>query len=163
MANILVTQVVLDCPCVLPVICELITSSVSQHVGMDWKFNLRRTSRPCHDFPNAGGRQWSFPLAREHIGAVGILPLQSAQCSQFWPTDRMGARSAILKAIDVKQPLGKVDLVPAQGNQFAHPQGMAVGNENHSCVPVPVPPLLLSGSDNLLNLGFGQVFTAPPL
>ena len=64
---------------------------------------------------------------------------------------------------DVEEPLGEVNLVPPEGDQFADPEGMAVGNCKHRGVTVTVPPDLFCRADELFDLGGGEKLTAPKL
>jgi hypothetical protein len=51
----------------------------------------------------------------------------------------------------------KIDLVPPQRDQLARSQAVPVGDQDHRGVPVSVP-IAPGGRDQLLDLGFGQVF-----
>jgi len=62
MRDVLVPQVVLDGSCVVPVVRQLVSAGVSQHVGVDREGDLGKPPRPCHDLANAGGRQRPFTL-----------------------------------------------------------------------------------------------------
>jgi hypothetical protein len=62
----------------------------------------------------------------------------------------------------MEQPLGKVHLVPAKRNKLPDPEGVAVGNQNHRCVSVPVPPDSFSGFDQSFDFGWRQEFPASP-
>jgi hypothetical protein len=64
----------------------------------------------------------------------------------------MSARAAILAPPHVEQPLVEVNLIPTQCHKLAHPESMPVGDLDHGSIPVPVPPHLLSGLDEFINL-----------
>ena len=70
---------------------------------------------------------------------------------------------AVLSPPHMKQPLGEVHLVPAERGQLAHAEGVAVGDPDHSSIPVPVPTDLLRGLSQLFDLCRGQKLPAPPL
>ena len=53
--------------------------------------------------------------------------------------------------------MGKIDGVPAQRDQFARPQAMAVGDQDHGGVAVAIA-VLASCRDQPIDLGVGQVF-----
>ena len=68
----------------------------------------------------------------------------------------MSARGASFAPGYVQDASGKIDLVPSQGDQFARPQAVAVGDQDHRGVSVVVP-IVLGGRDQLLDLSLGQV------
>jgi hypothetical protein len=74
----------------------------------------------------------------------------------------MCTRLSILDPVNVKSGGSEIYLLPAQVNNFGGSQAMPIGNEDHRRVSVTVS-VTLRGLDELLNLGFGQVFAAAKL
>jgi hypothetical protein len=68
----------------------------------------------------------------------------------------MGTGAALLDPADVQGGRGEVDLVPAQVGQFARPQAVPIGHQDHGGVPVS-PSVCLGGPEQALDLGLGQV------
>ena len=58
--------------------------------------------------------------------------------------------------------MGKVDGVPAQRDQLARPQAMAVGDQDHGGVAVAIA-VLASCRDQPIDLGVGQVLARADL
>jgi hypothetical protein len=63
----------------------------------------------------------------------------------------------------MKLGLREVNLVPAEGDNLTHPEGMPVGDQDHRGVPVPVPPFSLCGLYQALDFSRSQKFPAPAL
>ena len=72
----------------------------------------------------------------------------------------MRRRRAALDPADVQRGAVEVDLIPAQVHQLAHPQAMAIGDQDHGGIAV-APAVALGGLDQLLDLGLGQVLAGP--
>src|SRR4029077_15504795 len=66
-----------------------------------------------------------------------------------------GLRAA-LEPAHMEAAMGKIDGVPAQRDQLARPQAMAVGNQDHGGVAVAIA-VLVSCRDSAVDLGVGQV------
>ena len=89
-----------------------------------------------------------------------LLALQPAQCAHLVADDRMGRGRALLDPADMQAGMGEVDLIPAQVDQLADPQAVAIGDQDHGRVPV-APAVLAGRLDQLLDLGLGQVLAGP--
>jgi hypothetical protein len=75
MLDILVAQVVLDGPCILTIIRQLESTAVTQHVRMDWKFDLGFHPCPGNQLPKSRITQWPTPFCHEHIGCIRVITL----------------------------------------------------------------------------------------
>jgi len=73
-------------------------------------------------------------------GVSGILPLQPPQGADFRAPERVCGECTVLTPRNVQQVL-QIHLVPAQADQFRHPQGMAIGQQIQGGVAVTVTPL----------------------
>src|SRR2546425_2601400 len=75
----------------------------------------------------------------------------------------MRARDTVLHAPDVKESLIKVELIPAQVNEFRDAQPMAIGEEDHRVIPIPMASDATSGLAQLLDLGWREMLTGTDL
>jgi hypothetical protein len=71
----------------------------------------------------------------------------------------MCARFSILDPVHMQVSGTKIDLFPAQVDNFGCPQAMPIGNEDHRRVSVTVS-VAFRCLNELLNLGLGQVLAA---
>src|SRR5262249_35764046 len=69
----------------------------------------------------------------------------------------------ILEPGDVQQAALQVNLIPPQGDKFADPQPMTVGEEDQRSVPVSMASEARSGLHQLLNFGRGEVLPCAAL
>src|SRR4029453_15039866 len=75
----------------------------------------------------------------------------------------MRARQTVLATTDVKQAIPEVHLVPAERNQFGDAQAMAIGELDHGGIPVSMASQAFRRANQLVPLGRGEVFSAPPI
>jgi hypothetical protein len=71
----------------------------------------------------------------------------------------MRARDPVLHAPDVQEALIKVALIPAQVNEFGDEQPMAIGQEDHRGIAVPMASEAPSRLAQCLDLGWGEMLT----
>jgi hypothetical protein len=62
-------------------------------------------------------------------------------------------------APDMKEPLVKIELLPAQGNQFGHAQSMAIGQEDHHVIAFSVAADAARRFPQLLDLGWREMLS----
>ena len=75
-----VPEVVLDCPGVLAIVCELVAAGVPQHVAVDREWEARGLASPRDHALIASHAQGRQALRHEHIDAcTGVSRLQPAQ------------------------------------------------------------------------------------
>ena len=97
----------------------------------------------------------------KHERRLGILlALEPAQRAHLVAHDRVRARGARLDPADVQCRLVEVDLSPAQVDQLADPQTVAIGDKDHGRVAV-APAVVLGRPDQALDLGLGEVLARP--
>ncbi len=73
------SEVVLKCPRVLPVIGEFVSVRMPQHVRMDWEGHPGGLAEPTDHAPGPDQTHGCLALAHEHIAPCHLLPLQSMQ------------------------------------------------------------------------------------
>ena len=76
------TEIVLNCPRVVPVIGELVAAGMPQHVAVDQERETSRLAGTGNHPLIARNAQWRTPFGNEDVDARGF-PLQPAQRSQF--------------------------------------------------------------------------------
>src|SRR6516164_1560283 len=69
----------------------------------------------------------------------------------------MYARNPIFYAVNVEAALGQLDLLPLQVADLRRPQAMAVGDQDHGRIPMPVAAMLSGAVHQPLNLALGEV------
>jgi hypothetical protein len=62
----------------------------------------------------------------------------------------------------MQHPALQVDLVPSQRNQLAHPQAVAVGEQDQQPISQSVPSDLACSGDQALDLSRREVLAAAP-
>jgi hypothetical protein len=67
------------------------------------------------------------------------------------------AGDSILHPVNVQAALGQLDLLPLQVADLRRPQAMAVGDQDHGCVAMPVTAMLVGTVHQPLNLALGEV------
>src|SRR5215471_18114685 len=69
----------------------------------------------------------------------------------------MYAGNPVLDAVNVQTALGQLDLLPLQVADLRRPQAMAVGDQDHGRIPMPVAAMLSGAVHQPLNLALGEV------
>jgi hypothetical protein len=85
-----------------------------------------------------------------------LFSLQPTKPAELVPEDRMGACAALLDPADVQGGCSEVHLIPAQVDQLAGPEAVAVGHQDHRGIPVR-PTLSLGGLEQPFNFGLRQI------
>ena len=78
--DILVAEVLLDCPRIVSVVCQLVPAGMAQHMGVHREGNPRQLTSPRDDLADIRGRHWPLALTRKDIGAVLA---KFSQCPQL--------------------------------------------------------------------------------
>ena len=87
-----------------------------------------------------------------------LLTLKTTQRTQFVALDWMNARGPSLGPADMQTPGGELGLVPLQIAHLGGAQPMAVGDQDHGGVAMPVPARLAGHLHQLLDLFAGLIF-----
>jgi len=69
----------------------------------------------------------------------------------------MYAGDPVLDPVNVQAALGEFDLLPLQVADLRGPQAMAVGDQDHGRIPMPVAAMLSGAVHQPLNLALGEV------
>ena len=70
------SKVVLDCPGVLAIVCELVAARVPQHVGVNEEGKARSFTCPCDHALIASHAQRRQALGDKHVGAGWMVSLR---------------------------------------------------------------------------------------
>src|SRR6516225_1212399 len=153
---------VLDQPRVMAGIGQGVAAGVAQHVGMDPKRQLGALANGLHEAVDGVSRKWTAAFGLEDEGPRRV-PLQLAQHAQFIAANGMHRGLAVLGPADVQCRIAApLDLRPLQIGDLDGPQAVPEGNQDQRSVPLAVAPQL-GGCDQLLDLGWGQVFAGTHL
>jgi hypothetical protein len=71
--------------------------------------------------------------------------------------NRVHAGNPILDTVNVQAALGQFDLLPLQVTHLRGPQTVAIGDQDHGCVAMPVAAMLSSAVHQPLDLALGEV------
>src|SRR5215467_6206763 len=69
----------------------------------------------------------------------------------------MYAGNPVLDTVNVQAALGELDLLPLQVADLRRPQAMAVGDQDHGRVAMPVAPMLARAVHQALDLALGEI------
>ena len=69
----------------------------------------------------------------------------------------MHTGDSVLDPVNVQAALGQLDLLPLQVARLGGPQAMAVGDQDHGRIPMPVAAMLSGAVHQPLNLALGEV------
>ena len=86
-----------------------------------------------------------------------LLALEPAECPQLAAGQRVDRLRAALEHGSLRAAMGKVDRVPAKRDQFARPQAVPIGDQDHGGVTMAIT-IPRRGSDQALDFALGQVF-----
>ena len=131
--------------------------------GCTGKSKSSRHTEPGDHLAESRRREWCTAFAREDEwrGRV-LLALEPAQRPQLAAGQRVDGLRAALEPAHMEAAMGKIDGVPAQRDQLARPQAMAVGDQDHGGVAVAIA-VLASCRDQPIDLGIGQVLARADL
>jgi hypothetical protein len=88
MRDVLVTQILLNCSRIMPVIRQLVAASMAQHVRMYGKRDSSDAPGACDNLAHTGIGHRAFALGGKHVG-TGILTPNSPKRSQLRTAQRV--------------------------------------------------------------------------
>ena len=142
MLDILVSKVVLDCPGIMPLIGQIETTGMPQHVGMHGKFKPSQLASLGDQLANRRCGQRPLSLGHEDVGRIRVVAVQTPQRTNLGASQGVGTGRSILGPGDIQQALLEVDLIPAQGHQFRRSQGVPEGDQDKCAVAMPMTAML---------------------
>jgi hypothetical protein len=97
-------QVMGQAPRIMPIVSQLITSAVPQHMRMHWERHLRGSAGPLDHPQEPSGGDWRPSFGDEHIRTA---PLQRSQRPKLRPMQRMDALLSALCPVHMQQAWAK--------------------------------------------------------
>ena len=70
---------------------------------------------------------------------------------------RLHAGDSVLDPVNVQPALGQLDLLPLQVADFRGPETMAIGDQDHGRIAMPVTAMLAGAVHQPLDLALGEV------
>ena len=138
------TEIVLNCPRVVPVIGELVAAGMPQHVAVDRERETSSLAGTGNHPLIARNAQWRTPLGNKDVDARGF-PLQPAQRSQFPRGQWLPSAYTAFGAPHVQRRGLPVDVIPTQAHKLAGTQPVTVGQQDRGRVTMP-PTVLRAAS-----------------
>src|SRR5262249_25737407 len=137
--NVLVSHPSLDSSSVVTGVRQRITAAVAEHVGVDGEGHPGALTQARNQRVEAFRRDRAAALRAERVRAGRLLALEPAQRPQLVALDRMDTRCPSLRSADMQAPGIELDLVPLQVADLRSPQTVAVGDQYHGGIAMPVP------------------------
>src|SRR5262245_34033221 len=91
------------------------------------------------------------------MAALQVLPPQLAQCPDFLAGERVRAIDTVLGPPHMDAAAIKLDHVPSQFAKLAGTEPMAVGDQDHGRIAMPVAAVLARAVHQPLDLALGEV------
>jgi hypothetical protein len=113
-----VTEIMLNCPRVVPIIGELVTAGMPQHVAVDRERETRGLAGTGNHPLIARNAQWRTPLGNKDVDARGF-PLQPAQRSQLPRGQWLPSAYTALGAPHMQRRSLPIDIIPTQESRRA--------------------------------------------
>jgi len=88
---------------------------------------------------------------------MGLIGPPRSQCPHLVTADWVDAGDSVLDPVNVQAALGQLDLLPLQVADLRRPQAMAVGDQHHGRVAMPVAAMLSGAVHQPLDLALGEV------
>ena len=108
---------------VMPVIGQLVSGRMPQHVRMHWEGQLGRLARTLNHPQEPRRCDRRTGLGYKHIGA---RPLQWPQSPQLRPVQGMHALNPALSPVLMQAPMPEIDLCPTKVAKLGCPQPMSI-------------------------------------
>src|SRR2546427_9736374 len=159
MLDVAMPQEELDRPRILLVVGQLIAATMPELMRVYREPQPGALACLGHHLAHARIGQWPFALREKHIGRCACEALEFPQGTDLCAGERMRARDAMLDAPHVQESLIKVKLIPAQVNQFGHAQPMAIGQEDHRLIAVPMASNAAGRLAQLLDFRWRKMLT----
>ena len=157
------SQEELDRPRILLVVGELIPTPMPELMRVYGE--SQRSALAClgKQLAHAGSGQRAFALGEKDVRGLARQALEFPERTNLDASQRVCAGYTVLDAPHMKEALIEVELIPAQGDQFGDPQPMAIGQEDHRGIAVPMASDAPSRLAQLLDLGWGEMLTGTDL
>ena len=144
----------LDQPNIEAALDEREAAAMAQAMRMDFEIPEAGIGSDARErLAKAGGRHWRPPLVAEHIPrAVAPITPELAQRANLVGLQRVRIALATFEAPYHDPGSIKVDVAPAQPDQFRDAHTVPEADEDHGGVPLSVAPALSRCPDQLVDL-----------
>src|SRR5262245_37961089 len=140
--DVLVPEVVLQRPRVVAIIGELEPTGMAQHVRVDREWHLGSLTDALDEAVEADGTDWPTALGNEHISLSRVIAPELPKRSD---------------AVNVQAALGQLNLLPLQVAHLGGPQTVAIGDQDHGRVAMPVATMLAGVVHQPLDFALGEI------
>src|SRR5262245_60877411 len=155
--DVLVAKPCLQRPRIVPGIGQGVATGVPQQFREYGEGHTGAPTEALEQRAEALGRHWATALTGEHVWRCLLLTLQAPQGANFVALHWMHRGGALFAPTDV-QPAGvDLDLVPLQIAQLGSSKPVAIGQQDHGRVAMPVTTALARGLHELLDLAACEV------
>src|SRR5262249_8434731 len=96
-------------------------------------------------------------FGNEHVSLSREIAPQLTKCPHLVTADWVAAGDSILHPVNVQAALGRFDLLPFQVADLGGPQTVAIGDQDHGRVAMPIAAVLTRAVHQTLDLAAGQV------
>src|SRR5262245_12782464 len=127
---------------VVAIVGDLEPTGMAKHVWVDGEWHLCGLPEALGEAVKTDGADRPAALGNEYVGVLRVLASQLAERPHLVTADRVHAGNPVLDAVNVKAALGQLDLLPLQVADLRRPQAMAVGDQDHGRIPMPVAAML---------------------
>jgi len=141
----------------MAIVRQLEPAGMAKHVRVDREWHLGDLPEALDETVETDGTDWPAALGNEYVGVSRVIAAQLAQRPHLVTSDWVDAGHSVLDPVNVQAGLGKLDLLPLQVADLRRPQGMAIGDQDHGRVAMPVAAMLAGAVDQPLDLALGEI------
>src|SRR5262249_37414531 len=144
-------------PRVVAIVGELEPTGMAKHVRVDREWHLGGLPEALDEPMESNGADWPASLGNEYVGVFGVIASLLTQSPHLVTPSRVHAGNPILDTVNVQAALGQLDLLPLQVADLRRPQAVAVGDQDHGRIPMPVAAMLSGAVHQALDLALGEI------
>src|SRR5262245_44276732 len=141
---------------VVAIVGDLEPTGMAKHVWVDGEWHLCGLPEALGEAVKTDGADRPAALGNEYVGVLRVLASQLAERPHLVTADRVHAGNPVLDTVNVQAALGQLDLLPLQVADLRRPQAMAVGDQDHGRIPMPVAAMLSGALHQPLDLALGE-------
>src|SRR6516164_4936495 len=130
---------------------------MAKHVWVDQEWHLGGLPDTLDEAVETDGADWPVALGNEHVSLSRVIASQLAERPHLVTADRVHAGNPVLDAVNVKAALGQFDLLPLQVADLRGPQTVAVGDQDHGRVAMPIAAVLARAVHQPVDLALGEI------
>jgi len=147
----------------MPIFSKLVTRRMPKHVRMDWEWEFCSFSSPSDRLQESRSRGGATTLGQENVSRFHILAAELTKGADLLAAQRMDVVDAALGSSDMQSAAVEVNLIPTKAAHFRGAQPVAVCDQDHGGIAVPIAGPLAGGLLQPFDLLFRQIFPGPEL